>query len=203
MRRVNGLTRRGRRALRLAAPFVLAVVCPSIASAGGGMVADALSDDGIELAGALPDNELDGLRGGFAIGPYNIAFGIELRSTIDNMMQFVTRMNVNDRSGNQATGTLTSWIQALAADSPHVTINTSPGSVTYAWGQSGSGSEVTHDFANGLLSLFRNTNNNTALGQDITVNVDVQNARHVMAGIGARSHSIRFASEIARFRPSR
>ncbi len=198
---------RSHRAFRLAAPFALAVVCPSAASAGG-MIADALSDDGIELAGALPDHELDDLRGGFAIGPYDIAFGIELRSTIDNMMQLVSRLNVSDRSGGQAYGTLTSWIETLTdaasgTTMPAVTVNTSPGAVTFAWGQSGAGSEVTHEFSNGLLSLFRNSNNNTALGQHVTVNVDMQNAARLMVGMRARAHALRTGSEIAGFRMSR
>lgn len=207
MRHGNGSARRGRRTCRLAVPLVLAVACPSVAFAGGPAV-DELSDGDIQLAGALPDNELDGLRGGFAIGPYEIAFGIELRSTLDDMMQFVSRLNVNERAGNQAVGTLTSWVQTMTEATagmgmPAVNIQTSPGAVTFGWGQSGSGSEVEHNFANGLLSIIRNVNNNANLGSHVTVNVDMQNASSIMAGMQARSHAMRFASEAARFRPSR
>jgi hypothetical protein len=205
IRRENGFARWRCKAIGLAAPFALAAVCPSIAVAGG-LTADALSDDVIEMAGALPDRELDGLRGGFAIGPFIVSFGIELRSTIQDAMQVVSLWTINDRIGNQAVGTVVSSVVNLASSTsgsapPLVTVSNTPGENLLQVQQSGTNlAEITHD---GLLTIVRNRFDNVTLDQNVTVNATIANFKGLAQRMGTHGHAIRAATESARFRMNR
>ncbi len=64
-------------------------------------------DSNIVMANPLTDPELDRLRGGWRIGGFDLSFGLEIRSTIQNVMEIVSLLTVNDVVGNHAIGTLT------------------------------------------------------------------------------------------------
>ena len=185
------------------------------------------ADGTIVMANPLPDPELDRMRGGWRIGGFNLSFGLEIRSTINNIMEIVSLLTVNDVVNNQAIGTITQQVwqttggtgdtSSAAGGSELVASSTSGladagavvAGVTIAPPDdapetpTGAGVEVVQDATNGLLTQITNTTNNLSLSQNVVLNVELQNYNQAIAVSRTRQMASNIAATIATFRPSR
>ena len=183
-------------------------------------------DGTIVMANPLPDPELDRMRGGWRIGGFDLSFGLEIRSTINNIMQIVSLLTVNDVVNNQAIGTITQQVWQTAAGAGDASSAAGGGELlgSTTSGLSDAGAivagavvvsddatetptgasvEVVQDVTNGLLTQITNTVNNLSVSQNVVLNVELQNYNQAISVSRTRQMASNIASTIATFRPSR
>jgi hypothetical protein len=189
-------------ALGAALPLLAATMAPSDGVAGM-MRTGADGDELAVAAQALPDAALDERRGGFRMGPFEVGLGVDIKSSVNGIVQMVSSLTFMERHGHRVVGRVDVVTPNATSAALPVPTNSAVAAVVQAATGGSGGANITHDYTNGVTATMTNLMDNVTADQRITVNATITNYQALSAAHHRNLLTQNLAAQSAQFRLSR